>query len=220
VHRGALGSTLLSLLVLACGCARQAARSGKADSIRSRVRSVVAKPAVRRDLGARAIARLPGAARGARVQGLTLIRRSMAVRQTYSTDSDASTVSAWLDEVDVTISLSPITIYIPKEYPEGSCEHKALMAHEAEHARVAAAAAAAAARELERVFARASELPSRERPIVASHPAEVVKALKLAVDKILDPVYERFEKDLDREQAELDEPAGYDKLFSRCAGWR
>ena len=181
---------------------------------------MIEKPVVRHDLGAAEIARLPGAIRDSRIQGLTLIRRSMSVGQTYSTESGAGVLLAWLDDVEVTLSLTPIEIYIPKEYPEGSCEYEALMDHEGGHVDVGSEAAAAAARNFERAFSRAPELPSKERPLVANRRGEVVAALKREVDDLLDPVYERFEQDLARLQAERDQPAGYDYLFKRCSGWR
>jgi hypothetical protein len=207
-------------MLLLCGCGRPSLRAGGAGHSRPRIRSVVAKPTLRHDLSLAGIARLPEAPKRSRTQGLTLIRRAMAVRRGYSAESGAGAVNAWLDDVEVTLSLSPITIYIPSEYPEGSCEYKALAEHERGHARVAAALAAAAVREMQDAFARAPELPSPRRPVVAAEHAQAIAALKGTVDRVLDPIYARFETELERAQAERDRPAGYERLFERCSGWR
>ena len=102
-----------------------------------------ATPVIRHDLSHKAIAHLPGASRSLKTQGLTIIKHAMATHTRFSTTKGATSVYAWFDDVILEVSVSSTVIYIPREYPPGSCEYEAVHTHERLHGRAARTQAAA-----------------------------------------------------------------------------
>lgn len=186
---------------------------------RFRVMVSAATPEVRHGLSLKEIAKLPGAARGLKTQGMTVIKHSMATHTRFSTTKGAASVYAWFDDVILEVSVSSTIIYIPKEYPPDSCEYEAVLAHERLHGRAARAQAALLAEKLETTLSVCEGLPTRFDPVIATNFDAAAETLKIAVAKVVDPVYERYEKDEAAVQASLDRPDPYDAVYKKCSGW-
>jgi hypothetical protein len=186
---------------------------------RFRVVVTAATPEIRSDLDLASVARLPGAAKGLKTQGLTTIKHSMATHTRFSTTKGAAPVYAWFDDVILEVSVSSIVIHIPKEYPPGTCEYEAVLAHERQHGKAARAQAAALAERLESALAAAEGLPTRFDPVIAANFDAAADVLKAAVAKVVDPVYDVYEKEEAAAQAALDRPDPYDDVYRKCSGW-
>ncbi len=178
-------------------------------------------PEISHDLTLREVARLPGAAeRGLKTQGLTTIKHSMATHTRFSTTKGTASVYAWFDDVILEVSVSSTVIHIPKEYAPGSCEYEVVLEHERRHGRAAREQTALLAEKLEAALSSAEGLPTRFDPVIASNFDAAAETLKAAVAKVVDPVYERYEKDEAAVQAALDRPDPYDAVYRRCHDWR
>ncbi|MBI5247792.1 MAG: hypothetical protein HY923_11495 [Elusimicrobia bacterium] len=186
---------------------------------RFRVTVSAATPEIRHGLSLNEIAKLPGAARGLKTQGLTIIKHSMATHTRFSTTKGAASVYAWFDDVILEVSVSSTIIHIPKEYAPDSCEYEAVLAHERLHGKSARAQAALLAEKLEATLSTSEGLPTRFDPVFASNFDAAAEKLKAEIAKVVDPVYERYEKDEAETQAALDRPDPYDAVYKKCSGW-
>lgn len=225
IRRGAM----LFVLLLASGCAGPVIEYESpsepliagARHRRFRVMATAVPVKIRHDLPLSEIARLPGAARpGLRTQGLTLIRHSLATHTRFRTVSDERKVSAWFDDVILELRLSSVTIHIPREYRESSCEYKAVLLHETGHVAQARRSVAAAARRLEAALAPAEGLPSSVLPLTAADFESAAEALRVSIAHLIDPIYDGYEKSEAEAQSALDTPDPYDVVYRSCSGWK
>ncbi len=227
-----MNGRVLGLLILLAGCAPSIielpvpGKPGAPDTRRSRfhrfrVQAIAAPAEVRHDLTLKEISKLPGAAgSGLKTQGLTIIKHSMATHTRFSTTTGTTSVYAWFDDVILEVAVSSIVIHIPKEYAPGSCEYEIVLEHERGHGRVAREQAVFLASKLERELMVSEGIPTRFDPVVSTDYASAGEKLKAAVAKVVDPVYERYEKDEKEAQAQLDRPDPYDAVYKQCDGWR
>jgi hypothetical protein len=193
---------------------------GRSRFHRFRVVVTAATPQIRHDLTQKEISRLPGAPRHLKTQGLTTIRHSMATHTRFSTAQGQSSVYAWFDEVILEVAVSSTVIHIPKEYAPGSCEYEAALAHERLHGRSARVQAAALAEKLEAALAVAEGMPTRINPVISDSFEAASARLKETVAKVVDPIYEDYEKIEAESQLALDRPDLYDAVYKECSGWK
>lgn len=218
------------LLLLAAACtppslerAEPGARNpGGSRFHRFKVRTIASPEKIRHDLSLREIARLPGAAgSGLKTQGLTTIKHELATRTRFSTATGGKKgVYAWFDDVILEVAISSVIISIPREYPKGSCEYEIVLEHERGHGRTAVAQAAVLAERLEGALSAAEGLPTRFDPVVSDDIAAAAERLKSILDKVVDPHYERFEREHTAAQERLDRPDPYDAVYRKCTGWK
>lgn len=193
--------------------------SGRFHRFRVEVSAVPAE--VRHGLTLKEIARLPGAAEtGLQIQGLTIIKHSMATHTRFSTATGSKAVYAWFDDVILEVAISSVIIHIPKEYPPGSCEYQAVLEHERGHGRAAREQAVDLAGQLERALAAAEGIPTRFDPVISTDFSAAADQLKAAIAKIVDPVYDRYELAEKEVQRRLDRPDPYDAVYKKCHGWK
>lgn len=217
-----------AVLLLLAAC-RDDARSGPAcphepGFDRSRVIRVRVdqRPAVlRRDLGLAEIARESAGSAGAgRTQGLTQVDNQLAFHTMVKLENAGGRTCVWFEEVRVDLTPASIQIFVPKEYPDGSCEYDAVLAHEREHERVHRERLAAAAGEIEAALTAARWLPAKGNPLETGDRASAEAELNAKIRKVVTPVYEEYKVGLGRAQSELDRPDLYQWTASRCRGWR
>lgn len=188
---------------------------------RFRVQAAVAPTEVRHDLALKDISRLPGAAGiGLKTQGITIIKHSLATHTRFSTATGSKAVFAWFEDVILEVQISSDIIHIPAEYSKGSCEYQIVLEHERGHGRVAREQAADLAGKLDRALATAEGIPTRFDPVISSDFTAAANELKAAIAKVVDPVYQRYEKDEKEAQARLDRPDPYDAVYRKCGGWK
>ncbi|UPT75637.1 MAG: hypothetical protein M0D55_08180 [Elusimicrobiota bacterium] len=195
--------------------------TGRGRLHKFRVEATQAATEIRRDRTLKEIARMPGAAgSGLKTQGLTTIKHSLATHTRFSTARGDSAVYAWFDDVILELAVSSVVIHMPREYAPGSCEYEIVLAHERGHGRVAREQAVKAAAELEDALGAAEGLPTRFDPVIAPDFEAAARVLKAAIGKVIDPVYDRYERNEAEAQKALDRPDPYDAVYRKCTGWR
>ena len=176
---------------------------------------------LRRDLDLAGIAAESHGPTGAgKPQGLTEVEHQLAFHTLVNMEMARGRACVWFDEVHVDLTPASIQIFVPREYPEDSCEYLAVLAHEREHERVHQERLTAAVKEIEDALTAAKWLPAKGNPIEAADRAEAEAALNLKIRKVVTPVYERYKEELTTAQAELDKPALYQWVSKRCSGWK
>jgi hypothetical protein len=221
-------AALLACL-LHCACGRGDSRSeavcphdpGFDRSKVIRVRADVPPAVLRRDLDLAALAaESHGSAGSGRQQGLTEVEHQLAFHTLVNMETSRGRACVWFDEVRVDLTPASVQIFVPREYPEGSCEYLAVLAHEREHERVHGERLAAAAKEVEEALTAAKWLPARGNPLEVADRAAAEAALNAKIRKVVAPVYGKYKEDLAAAQAELDRPDLYQWVSKRCSGWK
>lgn len=181
-----------------------------------------ARPTVlRRDLSlVELAAESHGSAGSGKQQGLTEVEHQLAFHTLVNMETTRGRACVWFDEVRVDLTPASIQIFVPREYPVGSCEDLAVLEHEREHERVHREHLAAAVKMIEEALTSAKWLPARGNPLEAEDRASAEAALNAKIRKVVTPVYEKYKENLTAAQAELDQPALYQWASKRCTGWK
>lgn len=117
-------------------------------------------------------------------------------------------------QITMTYGISPITVYIAKEFPEGSCAYKEILEHEMRHVKTYQThTAEIEKRLLESLNARfATDAPWRG-------PAGATRArLQQELDERWLPYVQREFKRVDEAQALIDTPEEYERVANTCDG--
>jgi hypothetical protein len=180
---------------------------------------------VRHDLSLAGLSRVPGTEAlgpGGKLQGLTIAEHRLAYRTGIAVTSRLlpGPVCAWIDKLTVDLTPQSVTILVPAEYPEGSCEYEQILAHERLHEEVHRDTLAEAADDMRRALAKADWLPARGTPLAVSGRPEAERRVEEMVDKATKPVYAEFKEKLRERQAKLDVPENYLWVAERCSHWK
>jgi hypothetical protein len=186
-----------------------------------RVRARIPPAVLRRDMS---LAEIKAEAResvgGGKAQGLTEVEHQLIFRTLVNAETSRGRTCVWFDEVNVDMAPLSVQIFVPREYPDDSCEYRAILAHEREHERVHAERLAAAAKEVEAALTAARWLPARGNPLEAPDRPSAEAALNEKIRRVVTPVYSSYKEELSAAQAELDRPDLYQWVSKRCAGWK
>ena len=179
---------------------------------------------VRRDLDIEALSRIRNAERlgPGKLQGLTVVEHRLG----YNTGVAVAKgflrprSCAWLESLTVDLTPGEVTIYVPREYAEGSCEDTEILRHERQHEDIHRRGLEESAEETRRALARAKWLPARGTPLEVAGRAEAERRLDEMVLKVIQPEYDQFKERLEKEQAVIDLPENYQWVTRRCPGWK
>ncbi len=181
---------------------------------------------LRRDLDLKglAIESRGGSSGGSNPQGLTAVGHQLRFQSLVQAETARGRTCVWFDTVTVDLTPSSIQIFIPKEYPDGSCEYDAILVHEREHERVHKETLTAAAAEIHAALQAAAWLPARGNPLEitdrATDRAAAEEELKAKIRRVVEPVYASYKEKLAIAQSDLDRPDLYQWVSKRCAGWK
>lgn len=184
------------------------------------VRANIPPAVIRRDLDLAGIAAETGGAVGSALQGLTSIKDQISYRTLLKLEKSRGRTCVWFDSVKIDLTAVSVDIFVPREYPDDSCEFLAVLEHEREHERVHAERLTAAAEEIDRALTSANWLPARGNPFETDDRASAEAALEAKIRKVVTPVYDKYREDLAAAQAELDKPELYQWATRRCSGWK
>jgi hypothetical protein len=180
---------------------------------------------VRHDLSVDQVSHLPGTEKlgpGGRLQGLTIVRHQLSYKTAIAVTSSlfGAPRCAWIDKLTVDITPDKIEIFVPSDYPEGSCEYEQILAHEMEHEETHRDVLAQTAEDMRRALAKADYLPTRATPLAVADRSEAERRIEAMVDKAAKPVYAGFKETLRERQAVIDLPENYRWTASRCSHWK
>lgn len=190
--------------------------------------AVVSSPVttvVRHDVSLEGIARLPGTEAlgpGGKLQGLTVVQHQMNYKTAVALARPlfGGPRCAWIDTLTIDVTPEKMEIYVPSEYPEGSCEYDQILAHERQHEDTHRDVLAATVEEMRAALAKADYLPARGTPLAVADRPEAERRIEKMVDKATKPVYARFKEELRRRQAVIDLPENYRWTQNRCQNWK
>lgn len=219
-------AAVLALLLAACGksepgdgsaCPHQPG-ADRSDFIR--VTGGFPPTVLRRDLDLAGLAVESGGVSGARPQGLTSVGHQLRFRSLVNAETARGRTCVWFDQVTVDLTPSSVQIFIPTEYPDGSCEYDAILVHEREHERVHRESLTAAAAEIHAALQAATWLPARGNPLETGDRDAAQAELETKIRRVVEPVYASYKEKLALAQADLDRPDLYQWVSKRCSGWK
>ena len=228
-------SRLLPLLALlaAAACGRASPQDGPAcphdefldREVHFRVVISSVPTIVRRDLDLAALMRIHNTDKlggTGELRGLTIVEHRLGYKTGIAVAKGffKSRSCAWLDRLTVDLTPGEVTIFVPKEYAEGSCRDTEVLRHERLHEEMHRRGLEEAAGEMRRDLARARWLPARGTPLEVADRAEAERRLDGMVLKVIRPAYDRFKERLEKEQAVIDLPANYEWVTRRCPDWK
>ncbi|HXT01367.1 MAG TPA: hypothetical protein VN915_11875 [Elusimicrobiota bacterium] len=180
---------------------------------------------LRHDVSLEGLAHLPGAEAlgpGGKLQGLTVVHHQLSYKTGIALTHPlfGGPRCAWVDKLTVDMTPEKMEIYIPSDYPEGSCEYDQILSHERQHEETHRDALRTAVDEMRLALAQATGLPARGTPIQVADRPEAERRIEEIVDKAAKPVYARFKDELKRRQAVIDLPENYLWTQNRCRDWK
>lgn len=150
---------------------------------------------------------------GRQTLGLTETTVRLSTERAYATLKKPNGMGCLRPSLEVTLSASPQTIFIAREFPKGSCAFNEIMAHELRHARVNQSHTEAVARqlkaELDQVFGQ---------QIFYGNVAELTQQFKDAWDKQWLPRIDQQLKASEAQHREIDSPQEYARNNTMCDG--
>ena len=186
-----------------------------------RVRADIPQAVLRRDLDLAGLAKeSSGYAGPGRSQGLTEIEHQLRFSSRIQLETSKGRTCVWMEEVGIDLTPATVQIFIPREYPDGSCEYDAILTHEREHERVHAEHLSAAAVEIRDALIGAKWLPAHGNPLETADRGAAEAALNAKIRKVVTPVYDKYKEKLGSAQADLDRPDLYQWVSKRCSGWK
>lgn len=171
--------------------------------------------------GIQALRRSDPSSEGAKVRGLTVADFGMEslyrfqVRRRWLRGG----YLAWVEDLKVDFSYRDVKVFVTRDYLEGSCEYNVTRWHEDQHVRIHREVHGKYQPLLESEVAASKTIPLRSAPVTASSREEGKRLVGERISSVLDQVFERFNEELQAEQAKIDSGSSYDELRSRCSGW-
>jgi hypothetical protein len=155
---------------------------------------------------------------GARVLGATDAGLEFGWRVDMRSAPYRGGYCVWVAGLRLTVRYPSPDIFIAREYRRGTCQYRNILAHEQEHVRISRATIK---RFLPRLHMLLTSLriPTAQRPLHAASAARAEDELGALMRDLVDPVYQDMAQALAGEQADLDSPASYRRLFRHCPDW-
>lgn len=152
---------------------------------------------------------------GKQVLGLT--RGNATVGFTTSSPSIIDRTGRWecaSPQITLTYGFSPMTVYVAREFPEGSCAHKEIREHEMRHVEAYQTHIAGIEKELaERLNARFATGSVWRGPV-----GQTAARLQQELDTRWAPYVQRLIKRVDEAQAKIDTDEEYERVANACDG--
>ncbi len=129
----------------------------------------------------------------------------------------------WIHNLEFSFGFREITVWIAKEYPEGSCEFTVTREHENEHVALDRRLVREYADKIRRAMLEFMSLPTEQEPLWVSSEAEgdaAIERIKVSVaEGAIGPLYAELREKLHRGNRELDSPENYQKVYDKCDNW-
>lgn len=180
------------------------------------------KAVLRRDLSLPELARLGEGVGSGRLQGLTVVEHSFERKwtRTITSSRKSGRYCVWLTKLKVDLTPAKAEVFVPREYPAGSCEHDEVLKHERDHEDAHRESLDEFSARLAAAFAAADWLPVEGAPLEVGGEEDADARLDAAFDRIFAPERARFLEELHKRNAVLDIPENYRWVTARCRGWR
>lgn len=218
--RAGLFAAAAAAILCAPAAAQQAACSPSRTPIKLNFNTTAPPPVYNHRLNLTGIAnqsRSAGAPAEAtsRPVGLTTVSTMFGLTGSSSVVRRGQTSCSYLTSVDVTFGWEDMQVFVPSEYPQGSCEYRAVLDHENQHVAIIRTAL----REFAPVArARIESLIAQSRPIPGGREGDVDRALA-PIRARLQALLVEFNSLHGARSAIIDTPSNYRAVTALCKNW-
>ncbi len=155
--------------------------------------------------------------RGWKPIGLTLTELQFRMNISVSTLSrKGGGHCATISSINASLGYDKITIYVDKRYRRGSCQYLSVLEHENEHLAIFRDTLAVYAPMVEERIAKAAW---SLKPVTASTPKRAANRLQDALQRKVEPLFKKLNKDLDQKNDSIDTAKNYKREQARCSSW-
>ncbi len=156
-----------------------------------------------------------------REPGLTAAEQSFQIESHTEGVEDPRTrrYCAWATSVEVDFSYTKMDVYISSQYPEGSCPYRMILAHENQHVAINQRVLKKYVALMKKAIRRDRSIPTRNRPIQVGSVKEGEDIIEARVNKIVQPLYEGYKKEVLRENKKIDTLRNYRRIQAKCKDW-
>ena len=123
---------------------------------------------------------------------------------------------ARIDTVKLDLIIKDMDVYVVREYPRGSCQYAAVLAHEHDHVEVARSVMTRYRGHFE---AQIWSIAGRLQPVIATSADRAVEGVYWQFDRLIKPLFRRMVREMAKLNNAIDAPRSYQKLFSLCPRW-
>jgi hypothetical protein len=153
---------------------------------------------------------------GIRVVGLTTVDTMVGIRGASLAVKRAEGFCVYLTSVDIEFGWQDMQVYVPSEYPQGSCEYRAVLDHENQHV----ANARAVLKEFApRVRARIESALAESRPILTRRQDGVTEQAIAPIKARLIALQKEFDDLTAMRDTQIDAPSNYAAVTAMCKNW-
>lgn len=158
--------------------------------------------------------------RNAREPGLTVFETEMSLSDDLEFESTQATgpFRAWVKRADVDFSMKRLEVYVSSQYPVGSCQYRAVLAHENDHVSINRRTYQRYLKKLKKELGRLA-LPTRSRPWVVRTQQEASDRVSAMLRSVRDRVETEFMSENRRLNAKIDTLASYRRVSAKCKNW-
>jgi hypothetical protein len=176
-----------------------------------------AEPSIDNTLPQPALQRLAGASHhGGRTQGLYRGSIRTRWRTRIAAQPMAGLVCRSVDEVAITMTIAPRTIYVTRERRPGTCSYDSVLNHERKHQAADDAVIAEFAPRLKQQVARALAALPPPAPVRSSEAAAVDRRLTASVERTVNAELRALAAARKSRQAAIDTPGEYSRVRAAC----
>ncbi len=139
----------------------------------------------------------------------------------YNQDLSVSVMSngqncVYLKAVSLKVKISDINVFIAREHKPGSCPFNVTRDHEDEHVNIIQSAFDSY---LPQVEAKLERVAWNMRPISARSVNQASKKMLNQLQRAVQPIFDRMDRQMNRENAAIDTRASYLALSAQCDDW-
>lgn len=153
---------------------------------------------------------------GQRALGITLTKTMFGLQGASAAMRRGENFCVYLTEVNVEFGWSRVEVYVPSEFPRGSCEYRTVLDHENQHVAIN--------RRLLREFAprmraRIETILRGYKPLAVRRPEGSADAALDDLNRQMSGMLREFEQLHASRNAAIDSPANYRALAAMCKDW-
>ncbi len=123
---------------------------------------------------------------------------------------------AQIDSVSLDLNIKELDVYVVREYPRGSCQYAAVLAHEHDHVGVARSVLTRYRGYFE---TQIWSLMDRLRPVIDSSPDRASMVVFRQLEREIKSLFKQMIGEMKRLNNAIDAPRSYQKLLSLCPQW-
>ncbi len=153
---------------------------------------------------------------GQRALGITLTKTMFGLQAASQVMTRGNGYCVYLTSVDVDFGWNRVEVYVPSEFPKGSCEYKVVLDHENQHVAINRALLREFA---PRLRARIEKVLAGTKPYYTRSREGGTDAALGDLNKQLSGMLKEFEALQISRNAGIDSPSNYQALSAMCKDW-